>query len=66
MTDAGFIVRNHTGRPIGAVIAGRGLAANRFAGWTRRGKVGEFASPAEAIDAVRRAASTDRKEEKRK
>ena len=66
MTDSGFIVRGSNTRPIGCVIVGRGVAANLFAAWTKAGKVGEFDTAAEAIDAVRKASFLDRKEEKQK
>lgn len=62
---AGFIVRGANGRVIGAVITGKGVAANLFAGWVKAGKVGEFGSAADAITAVRKAHADREKEQKR-
>jgi hypothetical protein len=58
--NSGFIVRGANGRPIGAVITGKGVAANLFAARAKAGKLGEFTSAADAIAAVRKAHSSDR------
>ncbi len=50
--DAGAIVRGPGNRPIGAVIIG---ANGRFAGWNRDGKLGEFDTESDAVNAIRKA-----------
>jgi hypothetical protein len=64
--DAGFIVRGGNGKPIGAVIAGRGLSSNKFAAWSGTGKAGEFDSAEEAIAAVRKAHLARKQKERRR
>ena len=64
--DASFMVRDVAGRPIGAVIVGRGPAANLYAAWSRSAKLGEHTNKADAIAAVKRAHFARKREERRK
>jgi hypothetical protein len=48
--ETGYVVLDATQRKIGAVI---GLAGGQFAAWNRDGKIGEFATPGQADNAVR-------------
>jgi hypothetical protein len=48
--ETGYVVLDARQRKIGAVI---GLAGGQFAAWNRDGKIGEFATPGQADNAVR-------------